>query len=781
MRQQLHVLLWRARREFERLRWRIAEIKDRRKRLVIILMTVLGANLIWIGTVTLLVYPYSLATSILPSQERVSVEALRNRALAVAVYDSTGRFGGFFHRVHEVGVIPGQFEPRPGRNIEVVADHKTIAVAEPPRWYLSCLFELEDRHSGTWRNPFGIDFLSTVRIPYSVVLGGSRRGGSTIEMQLARAIRQDFAHAGEPVSETLMRKANEWRYAPIIHGLARSQEGGDGLDRWASMHLPHIQMTGGYVVYGVEAASLTLFGRPATQLTPAEQFVLAASVQQNYALSVDPEHRAYDRMYAAWRRQLVGSRDKMGRAELCAHRLLPEESRDAALTQLRDLADAPPQVFVDSALQALLDETGTPASRIASPELRLSRLGGDLASGLLAQARDMAGPEYNREIAELHLTVDLVANHRFTRTIRAELSELFEDLAAAGSLADDPERRTTVAAIADEDGRILRYYSEGYDSPFFGHLHNREAHYDLGANLYRGAYRPEQETREIASTSKILAAIALSGVQGERGVTGYDNTCVGGSRIRCYCESGCSDRRDRVQARHVMGESLNDALINRLAGTISDARLRALAAQARLTLPEHHADTPAQSLVTYGRYAATPRRVQQLAMAALRRARGETGPTSALTLVETVVMRGEHDAPGEAAAASGPGSEPITFDTPATPEGAAYLSEVLSAPICYSGGTLHGLRAWCPSAGRVAAHIAKSGTRGTGAGGLDVYDWWITGAVETLSGRRYSYILATGQGNPSEPFTDRSSSAATPVAAALLREIETIDRIVSIE
>ena len=762
---------WHLRRTWNRARWRLAELRRKRRRLFYLLVIGVSANLVWIGSVFTLVYPYAWVASFRSSQERVTMEGLRNRSLAVAVFDSTERFSGFFHRAHEVGVIPGQFEPRPGGSIEVVADHKTIALASAPEHYINCLIELEDRHSGSWRNPFGIDFVSTVRIPYSEVLG-SARGGSTIQMQLARAIRQDFAYLAEPDGEKLGRKIDEWRFAPVIHGLAQNAGSRDGLNRWAAMHLPHIQMTGGYVVYGVEAASLTMFGQPAATLTPAQQYVLAASVQQNFALDSGQS----ERMYRNWRRQLVGDDARMGRSELCARRLLPTPQADAAIAELEAMAAEAPSVFMDDALADLLDEIDMRGVRIASPELRLSRLAGDVASGLLAQARDHAGPEYNREIAELHLTLDIVDNYRFTRTIRAEVSELFDRMAAQGEIAGGPERRPTVAAIADEDGRILRYYSEGFDSPYFGHLHNREERYDLVGNLFRGAYQPDREMREIASTSKILAALALSTVEGERSVTAYDNRCVGAVRTRCYCPEGCGDARDFVQARHVIAESLNDALINRLAAQVSDRRLRQMADQAGLTLPGHHEDTPAQSLVTYGRYTATPRRVQQLAMAALRHSRGETGPTAAPSLIDTIVMRGDHDAAGERVAPAGQGSEPIQFDLESSERARAYLSDVLSAPVCDPGGTLRALSDWCPSAGRVRAHVAKSGTRGTGAGGIDVYDWWIVGAVETPSGERFSYIIATGQGTPSEPFTGLSSATATPIAAALLREIEAISQ-----
>ena len=152
------------------------------------------------------------------------------RARAVALYDSEGRYFGIVHPETENDHL-GEFERADLAPLDAAPDHKAVPVAEAPPYFWRCVVFTEDRHRGEWRNRNGVDVLNLARLPVS------SRGGSTLEMQLARSMWKMHSRNSSPV----VRKLQELSEAPVLNRYL--VQGGDtsGLERWFSQHIPLVQ------------------------------------------------------------------------------------------------------------------------------------------------------------------------------------------------------------------------------------------------------------------------------------------------------------------------------------------------------------------------------------------------------------------------------------------------------------------------------------------------------------------------------------------------------------
>ena len=92
------------------------------------------------------------------------------RWLATAIYDSRGSFVGTFDprldsqrdvNYTDAAIEVGSYTANP--------DHKSIPVREVPDYYWKCLLYHEDRYLGGPLNPFGIDLLGVLKIPFSTI------------------------------------------------------------------------------------------------------------------------------------------------------------------------------------------------------------------------------------------------------------------------------------------------------------------------------------------------------------------------------------------------------------------------------------------------------------------------------------------------------------------------------------------------------------------------------------------------------------------------------------
>lgn len=189
---------------------------------------------------------------------------------------------------------------------------------------------------------FGVDPWGILRAAVANILGGSvREGGSTITQQLAK-------NAYLTQERTLQRKIQE-----IF--LAVKLERKYTKDEILEMYLNQIYF--GQGAYGVEAAALTYFGKPASQLTLNECAMLAGVPKSpNY---YSPFHREGNIWPAQERMMMVlDAMEKFGRPakkRMYSHALI-SEAKEAPI-KLRDVKNgeqAEASYFIDYALQELI-------------------------------------------------------------------------------------------------------------------------------------------------------------------------------------------------------------------------------------------------------------------------------------------------------------------------------------------------------------------------------------------------------------------------------------------
>ena len=225
-----------------------------------------------------------------------------------------------------------------------------------PEHFWQCLTYHEDRYLGSWLNPFGIDLLGVLKIPYSTIERSIalRRpslgvGGSTLPMQISRVIYKTPPHAGEGGFTKLGRKFSEWWLAPVIY--RELTRGGDDtpLKQWAANHIWLAQRTGGSPLHGVEVTSRIVFGKEAKDLSVAEQYVLASAVNKPIILMTGNDKLNAVRL-DRWRYITEV------RARTCAEKLIADPAAQKQVAfELIALAGGPPDPQVKPKLQEALD------------------------------------------------------------------------------------------------------------------------------------------------------------------------------------------------------------------------------------------------------------------------------------------------------------------------------------------------------------------------------------------------------------------------------------------
>jgi penicillin-binding protein 1A len=301
---------------------------------------------------------------------------------------------------------------------------------------------------------------------------------------------------------------------PIIHWKLTHDPRPDLFKRWVANHLPLIQRHGGNELYGIGLASEILFGRTAqdlardkSPLSIAEQYVLAGAVNQPVGLLPSQDLGVETIRVKSWQR-IVGRR--------------AQECRKALLAQDPGLHDE-----VDKILSALAEESPKPQLALgpsrevpsfegalaANPVRRAINLALQVQYGANAELKDRYGPEWRNSVQEVQLTLDIKENYQFERRIKQELERLQQELSkklrlplVRGQEAASSQALDVVVVAADLDGRIVRYFELAERASYFGSAHARDSQ--------SGLYRPQEESRQIASAGKLLAAIAIAN-QGE--------------------------------------------------------------------------------------------------------------------------------------------------------------------------------------------------------------------------------------------------------------------------
>lgn len=702
------------------------------------------------------------------------------RWLATAIYDSRGSFVGTFDprldsqrdvNYTDAAIEVGNYTANP--------DHKSIPVREVPDHYWQCLVFHEDRYIGGLLNPFGIDLVGVLKIPFSSVKRSIALkrpslgvGGSTLPMQLARVIYKTPPSSDEGTFEKFSRKLAEWWLAPVIYRTLT--QGGDNrpLRQWAANHLWLAQRTGGSPLHGVEVTSRIVFGKEAQDLTIAEQFVLASAVNKPIIL-LDGSDRLNAVRLDRWRYITEV------RARTCAEKLIHEpEMQKQVLFELVKLAGGPPDPHVKPRLQQALDTFAPDYARRAqaNPVIRANVLMPAARFGLREEMKQRYGFAWRDYVRGVTATFDAAENLAFHAKLETTLAALNTQVSAklTPGYTLDPAKADTSGTLpnitvvaANARGEIVRYYETGETAAYFGAISARDA--------ATGYYSPARESRMIASTGKMLAAIAIANQMTDTPHSLYLDTDAPAVGLET-CRHGGGNRHGR-KAIVAFACSLNNPVGHRTA-RVGQARVKALIDQFGFTMPPPSASgepTPPSTAVVMGQISGAPRRVHFMSSVILNAVLGRRGQQiTEPTLVKAYDHTARELPQGEAQTAPlrlrpreviVRGAEPL-------------IGTLLSAPLCYSAfkqshGTLKSLSHWCAARkANVRIHFAKTGTQVTEDPDASV-DTWITGGIQFGNGAAYSYVVLVGTGSAREPFARKLHAAdIAPLAEALLKDLE---------
>lgn len=744
------------------------------------IVTGLAAGYVIFGLI--LVYPFAFFWG-LAGQTWIGdvLDYANERSLGTAIYDSEERFVGVFDPVldsEEDFNYTGKPIALPG--YIAYPDHKSLHVSAVPEHYWSCLAFHEDRHLRTVWSPWGIDLLGYLKIPLSTaqrsIEAGKPRlgaGGSTLSMQLARIFFKTPPSSRESITAKVGRKVKEWWLAPVIHRQLTRGHDLTPLKLWAANHFPLAQRTGGAPLYGVEQTGQIVFGKPAGELSRAEQYVLAAAVNQPIIL-LEGNDRLNRYRLASWRR-VTGTR-----ARICAERLISDPAeRNATVTELARIADSPPDPKTPPEISRVLADFAPKARRGASanPIRRSNALVPAAKYGVRDEIRNAYGFGWRSSVRGVHLTLDVTENlafrsrvldslgglqSRFGKRINARYS-LDVKKARNGEAPGGPLVPDVVIAAADETGAIVRYFESNYTAAYFGGA--------LGRDPQTGKYDRERESRFIASVAKMAAAVAIANDASGQPDENYLDTAAPASGLEA-CRKGGERRLRRADVSFAC--SLNAPIEWRMR-QINQRELRQVTRDFALTVPR---TGPALAKgLTVGQIAASPRTVHRMAgtiLAALASQSDDTGskaPTP--TLLDSIDTSGDEaaDLPTARTPVASPSANPVRV------EAREHLKALLSAPLCNRYGTLRRMSDWCASKRPdVKLHIAKTGTRGTGTpdrSADDTVDLWLAGGIEFETGPAFSYVVLIGTGNPNRPWgRDLYAGALTePLHRILLEDL----------
>jgi membrane peptidoglycan carboxypeptidase len=720
--------------------------------------------------------------------ERIRYDA--ERWMATAIYDRHGQFIGTFDprldSQRDVNWTDAAIE-LDGHTAN--PDHKSIPVANVPEYYWKCLSFHEDRYSGGVLNPYGIDLLGVLKIPYSSirrsialrrpVLGA---GGSTLPMQFARVIYKTPPDPREGSIGKLRRKITEWWLAPVIyHELTR---GGDDtpLKQWAANHLWLAQRAGGAPLHGVEMTSRVVFGKEAKDLTVAEQFVLASAVNKPIILLAGSE-RLNEVRLDHWRYITEV------RARKCAERLVDNEAlRGEILFELVSLAGGPPDPKVKPGLQAALETFAPDVARraTANPTVRANALLPVERFGIREELKQTFGFAWRDKVRGVRTTLDVVENLGFRERVKIALRRLDQQHQASlnPGFTLDPARTTTgsglriphvIVVAANAQGEIVRYFDLGETAAYFGSPAARA--------VATGRYLPEREPRRIASTGKMLLAIAAGNQNRDGTDTPYlDASAPGRGLETCARGDGGLIRGRRAEVAFAC--SLNRPLEWR-AAALGQARMARLIHQFGFVMPpaaREEEATPPSTAAVRGLVAGAPQRVHRMAAVILAALTGRGDrPVGLPTMIRRLHEAG-NGADAEHQRGNAPRSD-IVPDRIVRPHARAFVRAMLEAPLCYRlqgspHGTLKSLSDWCARDREgLRLHFAKTGTDTT-ADPAQTVDTWVAGGLQFASGNAYSYVVLVGTGSTREPFARNLHAAqvAAPLLAILLADLEAAER-----
>ncbi len=704
------------------------------------------------------------------------------RWLATAIYDRGGNFVGTFDprldsvrdfNYTDAAIELGDYTANP--------DHKSIPVRDVPEHYWRCLVWHEDRYLGTALNPFGIDLLGVLKIPYSSIrrtLATGRPvlgvGGSTLPMQFARVIYNTPPRRDEGGITKLRRKVGEWWLAPVIfHELTH---GGDDtpLRQWAANHIWLAQRTGGQPLHGVEVTSRIVFGKEARDLTIAEQYVLASAVNKPIIL-LEGDDKLNAVRLDRWRYIAEV------RARTCAEKLIEDAATQSkVLFELINLAGGPPDPKVKPKLQQALD-TYAPllAKRAqANPIIRANALLPTARLGLREEMKQVWGYGWRSHVRGVTATIDTGEN----LALRARLNSTLEGIDHKWSARLKPgytldpakivpgsglKSPHVVVAAANLEGEIVRYFESSDTTPYFGSVYARDAG--------TGRYDPSREVRRIASTGKIIAAIGIANELRDGADAPYQDSEFAGPALAETCARGTTPGSRRALVAFAC--SLNRPVEWRLAQT-GQSKVRSIIDKLGFTMPPtlgNGTETPPSTAAVRGLVSGSPQRVHHMSSVVLAALAGRGArPVRPPSMVKGFDFVNRD----EAATFGRDTGQDIVPDKLIRRDAHGLLKAFLQAPLCHTHagqpvGTLKDLSAWCATRrGDLRLHFAKTGTD-VNADASATVDTWITGGLQFANGAGYSYVVLVGTGSTSEPWGHNLHAAqvATPLLEVLLADL----------
>jgi membrane peptidoglycan carboxypeptidase len=694
------------------------------------------------------------------------------RWIATAIYDRRGSFVGTFDprldSLRDVNYTSRSIELG---DYTANPDHKSIPVREVPEFYWKCLLYHEDRYLGTWLNPFGIDLLGVLKIPLSSIersLANARPsigvGGSTLPMQFVRVIYKTPPDAKEGSIEKLRRKFGEWWLAPVIHRVL-TREGDAALKQWAANHIWLAQRTGGAPLHGVEVTSRIVFGKEARELSIAEQMVLASAVNKPIILMPGSDRLNVVRI-DRWRYITEV------RARTCAEKLIGDDKVKADVVfELVGLAGGPPDPKVRPRLQEALERfaPALAARAQANPVIRANALMPSARFGVREEMKQTYGFAWRSYVRGVTTTLDTLENLEFGSKIApvlARIDQTERSKIAAGFTLDparagvDTKVPDVVVVAADHNGEIIRYFETGERAAYFGA--------SVARSPATGRYEPEHDPRMIASTGKIIAAIAIANTMRDTIESPYLDTEAPATGLDTCARGGTGKKTRRAIVAFAC--SLNAPLLDRTA-RVGQPRVRQLITRLGFTMPPADAsgfEVPPSTAAVLGQISGSPRRVHMMSSVVLAALLGRgSAPVKLPTLVKTYDFTGKSTGNNE----SGPRNGGVVPNDVIKPAAVPLVRKLLEAPLCYANGktpagTLRSLSHWCAARrSNLRFHFAKTGTQVTEDPNATV-DVWTAGGLQFENGAAYSYVVLVGTGSASEPWA--TSLHAAQVAAPLL-------------
>lgn len=718
------------------------------------------------------------------------------RSKGISMYDARGDYLGIFDPRMEPDFNAG-LKAIEWENFTAYPDHKTEHVDEVPPHYWNCLLYLEDRNLGKpmmgfrsrfpfleFGNLYGIDPHGLFRMPYRMtqyLLGtSSGGGGSTIAMQLARSYYSTLPSRDESAFDKLKRKTSEWWMAPIIQ--RKLTQNGDMTDlrKWAANHLPLAQRVGGDL-YGVGLTSRVIFGKPSSDLSRVEQFVLAAAVNR-------PIQVLASRNPAVNRRRLRNWRHITSiRAQRCVNALVPDQAQRKDLTfALQTMSVAVPQAKLAPAKEARLSLLKRSSGVIRNnPVRRANHFAPSTRFGGRAEMVDIYGRLWRSYVARVDYTINAAQNLRLRESLAKQLAKLnnrYRSKITRGLTLDvlAPGRDQLpdiIVAAADERGRLVRYFEAGANAHYYGS--------GVARDRLTGRYDADKEPRAIASVAKMLGAVLIANDGEDTLESKYLDTDAPGAGLES-CRRGGKHRRLR-RAETVFACSLSEPLANRLF-KLGQGVVRQTVDRFGFNMPyapTKEQETPPSTAVAHGLITGSPQKVHQMAAVILASLTGRgRAPVGLPTLVADHSRTTRKSATNVAIETT----SDIVPDLVVSPTGRQRVLEFLSAPLCYQQGkrrhgTLKSQGKWCAARNdNVIMHFAKTGTQTTADADTTV-DTWLAGGLQFASGRGYSYVILVGTGTTAKPLGYRlhSSQLAAPLLGVLLDDLEQYDSSITAE